>query len=167
MKRKYWFSWDRLGSASSSVAQCCKMNAIFIQCRWCNILIPWSIQARTAIRARAFRLQIIIDSYPSLIAADKLEPTGRPDIIDGAKVCSAFQCRNSSCVTTPSHSTQLNLPKQWITFDIAAAVVGHVQLGEQREQHLNPTNRIQCAVYGVRYNGLHVLQSRNYSKCTC
>lgn len=55
---------------------------------------------------RAFRLQIIIDSYPSLIAADKLEPTGRPDI-DGAKVCSAFQCRNSSCVTTPSHSTQL------------------------------------------------------------
>lgn len=50
-----------------------------------------------------------------------------------------------------------NLPKQGIPFDIAAAVVGHVQLGEQREQHLNSANRIQCAVYRVRYNGLHVL----------
>lgn len=61
-------------------------------------------------------------------------------------------------VNSPSRILWWNLPEQRITFDITASVVGHVQLREQREQHLDAANWIQCAVYRVRYNGLNILQ---------
>lgn len=53
-----------------------------------------------------------------------------------------------------------NLPERRIPLDIAYALVRHVQLREERKQHLNAANRIECAVNGMRDDGLDVLLER-------
>lgn len=50
-----------------------------------------------------------------------------------------------------------HLPERRIALDIADALVRHVQLGEERKQHLNAADRIECAVYGMRDHSLDVL----------
>jgi len=54
-----------------------------------------------------------------------------------------------------SHSPQRGIP-----LDIAQALVGHVQLREEREQHLDAANRVEGAVYRVRDHGLYILEKQ-------
>lgn len=53
-----------------------------------------------------------------------------------------------------------NSPQCWIPLDVAESFVGHVQLREEREEHLDAANRVQGAVYRVRDHGLNVLQKQ-------
>lgn len=50
-----------------------------------------------------------------------------------------------------------NLPERRISLNIAYALVRHVQLREERKQHLNAANRVECAVDGMRDDRLDVL----------